>query len=348
MNDVVGKVSLSRMLMTSLLLLTACPASGPTITVQPRSPTVIAGQTALFSVTATGAAPLAYQWQRNESDIVGATASSYTTPATALTDTNARFQVRVSNPNGAVLSCVATLTVIASGTPLNTDPTCPVVAPPPAGPPSPPPPPGPPSPSPPPAPPSPPTPPTPPPPPGPPSPPPPAPWTVPVNKWNATFKITSTDTTPDSTDTQVVEGSAVFVTSTSGNHAIVSESGSFTFDATTTSSSNSACKLITKKGAGTIGAGDGAVGFMPDDGYVPTKVQYGGQGVTYASITTTYANCPPPTPPPSTKSEGTLWLYIPANPAFFTSPDLLSFSDQWVSSNATGTFKTEWSFTRVN
>ena len=153
---------------------------------------------------------------------------------------------------------------------------------------------------------------------------------------------------PDTKKTSVIEGSAVFVTSTSGYDNIISESGSFTFDATTTSSSNSACKLVTKKGAGTIGAGDGAVGFMPDDGYVPTKVQYAGQGITNASITTTYSNCPPPTPPPSTKSEGTLWLYIPANPAFFTDPNLLSFSDQWVLSDATGTFKTEWSFTRVN
>jgi hypothetical protein len=330
-----------------LILLSACPASPPVITVQPRSPTVIAGEAAAFSVTATGAAPLAYQWQRNETDIVGATASSYTTPAAALTDTGTRFQVKVSNPNGSVTSCIATLTVIASGAPSSGDPACPLVTQPPAGPPSPPSPPSP-SPSPPPGPPSPPSPPAPP---GPPPPPPspPTPWTVPVKKWNATFKITSQETTSEGKRTQTVEGSAVFATSTVATHTIVSESGSFTVDASETSSSNSACKLVTHQGAGTIGAGDGAVGFMPNDGYTPTSVQYAGQGVTYASVTTTYSNCPPPTPKPSTTMEGELWLYIPITPAFFTTPDLLSFSDRWVDTvSPTETFTSEWSFTRVN
>lgn len=146
----------------------------------------------------------------------------------------------------------------------------------------------------------------------------------------------------------VVEGSAVFVTSSSGNHAIVSESGSFTLDSTTTSSSNSACKLITKKGSGSIGPGDGAVGFMPDDGYVPTRVQYGGQGVSSAPITTTYSNCPPPTPSPIIRNEGVLWLYIPPTPAFFTSPDLLSFSDHYTVSEPDSTATYEWSFVRTN
>ena len=50
------------------------------ITTQPASQTVTAGQTATFSVTATGTAPLSYQWKKNGAAISGATASSYTTP----------------------------------------------------------------------------------------------------------------------------------------------------------------------------------------------------------------------------------------------------------------------------
>ena len=52
------------------------------ITTQPASQTVTAGQTATFTVTATGTAPLSYQWQKNGAAISGATSSSYTTPAT--------------------------------------------------------------------------------------------------------------------------------------------------------------------------------------------------------------------------------------------------------------------------
>src|SRR5205814_2229142 len=37
----------------------------PTITTQPASQTVTAGQRAAFTVTATGTAPLSYQWQTN-------------------------------------------------------------------------------------------------------------------------------------------------------------------------------------------------------------------------------------------------------------------------------------------
>src|SRR5205814_1075661 len=45
----------------------------PTITTQPASQTVTAGQTAAFTVTATGTSPLSYQWQKNGTAIGGAT-----------------------------------------------------------------------------------------------------------------------------------------------------------------------------------------------------------------------------------------------------------------------------------
>ena len=81
------------------------------ITAQPANQTVTVGQTATFSVTATGTAPLTYQWQENGSNISGANAASFTTPATASTDNGAKFDVTVSNYAGSVTSTMATLTV---------------------------------------------------------------------------------------------------------------------------------------------------------------------------------------------------------------------------------------------
>ena len=60
------------------------PPVAPTITAQPQNQTVTAGQTASFSVTASGTAPLTYQWKKNGNAISGATSNTYTTPATAL------------------------------------------------------------------------------------------------------------------------------------------------------------------------------------------------------------------------------------------------------------------------
>jgi hypothetical protein len=83
----------------------------PIITVQPTNQIVTAGQTATFSVTATGTAPLNYQWQKNGANIPGATSASYTTPSTTLTDTGANFEAVVSDATGSVTSSTATLTV---------------------------------------------------------------------------------------------------------------------------------------------------------------------------------------------------------------------------------------------
>jgi peptidoglycan/xylan/chitin deacetylase (PgdA/CDA1 family) len=81
------------------------------IAAQPSNQTVAAGQTATFSVVAVGAAPLYYQWQKNGINISGATATSYTTPATVLTDSGSTFRCTISNPAGSVTSSAATLTV---------------------------------------------------------------------------------------------------------------------------------------------------------------------------------------------------------------------------------------------
>src|SRR5256886_2251771 len=91
-------------------------ATAPSITTQPASQTLTVGQTATFTVVATGTAPLSYQWQKNGTAITGATSATYTTPATTSADNGAQFVVVVSNVAGNVTSNAATLTVNAAGT----------------------------------------------------------------------------------------------------------------------------------------------------------------------------------------------------------------------------------------
>ncbi|HET8922067.1 MAG TPA: hypothetical protein VFN26_03620 [Candidatus Acidoferrum sp.] len=89
-------------------------AMAPAITTQPANQSVSAGQTASFSVTATGTTPLYYQWQKNSASISGATSSSYTTPATTATDNGAKFDVVVTNSAGNVTSNAANLSINAA------------------------------------------------------------------------------------------------------------------------------------------------------------------------------------------------------------------------------------------
>jgi O-glycosyl hydrolase len=91
--------------------------SAPAITTQPQSQAVAQGQTATFSVVASGTGPMTYQWQKNGAAIAGATAASYTTPATTAADSGATFAVVVSNSNGSATSAGATLTVSSNATP---------------------------------------------------------------------------------------------------------------------------------------------------------------------------------------------------------------------------------------
>ena len=96
----------------------SAPVEKPAITTQPANQSVATGNTATFSVVATGSATLAYQWKKNGADISGATSSSYTTPATSSADTGATYSVSVSNSAGTVTSNQATLTVtVAPGAP---------------------------------------------------------------------------------------------------------------------------------------------------------------------------------------------------------------------------------------
>jgi parallel beta-helix repeat protein len=83
----------------------------PAISSQPVSQRVGAGQKATFSVTASGSAPLSYQWRKNGISISGATSGTYTTPATTMADNDAQFTVAVKNSAGSITSNAATLTI---------------------------------------------------------------------------------------------------------------------------------------------------------------------------------------------------------------------------------------------
>jgi poly(3-hydroxybutyrate) depolymerase len=92
------------------LTVNTAPAN-PRITMQPTDQIVIAGQPVEFTVTATGAGPLTYQWRKNGMDIAGATGDSLTLPAAITLDSGAAFSVTVSDRSGSVTSAPATLTV---------------------------------------------------------------------------------------------------------------------------------------------------------------------------------------------------------------------------------------------
>ena len=89
----------------------------PSIVSQPQDQAVNRGSNATFAVTATGTAPLSYQWRFNSSSIAGATDSSYTR-ANAQTNDAGAYSVVVTNSAGSVVSSNATLTVNV----LNTNP----------------------------------------------------------------------------------------------------------------------------------------------------------------------------------------------------------------------------------
>ncbi len=92
-------------------LTVSAQAGAPSITTQPANQSVSTGQTATFTVVATGTAPLSYQWQKGGSPISSATSASYTTPAATSADNGAQFRVVVSNSAGSATSSAATLTV---------------------------------------------------------------------------------------------------------------------------------------------------------------------------------------------------------------------------------------------
>lgn len=91
--------------------------SGPGIASHPQSRTNLAGTTATFTVLATGAGPLSYQWKKdnvnlsNGGNVSGATSATLVLSGVSASDA-ASYAVVVSNSNGSVSSATVTLMVI--------------------------------------------------------------------------------------------------------------------------------------------------------------------------------------------------------------------------------------------
>ena len=106
----------------SIYRIVSTATQAPSITSHPSNQTVTVGQTATFSVSASGTAPLSYQWQRGNPpvDIPNATASTYSLQNAQISDDGAQFRARVTNAYGSATSNPATLTVTFNDPPSGT------------------------------------------------------------------------------------------------------------------------------------------------------------------------------------------------------------------------------------
>jgi len=87
--------------------------SPPTITSGPAALDLVAGQSAIFTVSVAGTAPFAFQWYKGLSPISGATAATYTIASVRSADAGS-YRVAVSNASGSATSASAILTVAVS------------------------------------------------------------------------------------------------------------------------------------------------------------------------------------------------------------------------------------------
>ena len=105
---------------STVVTLSVSPASVmPSFSTQPASASVMAGQSASFTVAASGTPTPNLQWQLSTdtgttwSNINGATGNSYSIAATSLANTGSQYRAVASNTAGSVNSNAATLTVTA-------------------------------------------------------------------------------------------------------------------------------------------------------------------------------------------------------------------------------------------
>jgi hypothetical protein len=82
----------------------------PQITGQPLSRTVSEGESVTFTASATGSAPLSYQWTKNGVELAGQTGLTLTIASATAADAGA-YRIRVTNPVGSVTSEAANLSV---------------------------------------------------------------------------------------------------------------------------------------------------------------------------------------------------------------------------------------------
>ncbi|HPH45469.1 MAG TPA: PQQ-dependent sugar dehydrogenase [Chryseolinea sp.] len=88
----------------------------PTITQHPENKLISEGQPVTFNVSASGTAPLNYQWRKNEENILNTNSASYAIASVQPSDAG-EYDVIVSNLVGPITSNTATLTVTAVNDP---------------------------------------------------------------------------------------------------------------------------------------------------------------------------------------------------------------------------------------
>jgi hypothetical protein len=111
------RLIVSSLWLGALAALFVAPASAqtptaPSITTPPAPVTVATGANAVFTVVATGTAPLTYQWFKGETEIPTATAATLTLTAVTAADAGS-YKVRVTNAVNSVTSAAVALTVNA-------------------------------------------------------------------------------------------------------------------------------------------------------------------------------------------------------------------------------------------
>ena len=87
------------------------PLASPTIVMQPTNLAVLAGSTATFAASASGAAPLNYQWLKNGNNVVIGATTNVLTLAGVTTNSAGNYSLVVTNAYGSITSSVAALTV---------------------------------------------------------------------------------------------------------------------------------------------------------------------------------------------------------------------------------------------
>ena len=95
-------------------------SNAPAITQDPSSQLISVGHPVTFTVAASGAPTLSYQWQKNSVDIAGATSPSYTISSVVLGDSGSQYRCKVTNSFGTATSAQATLTVTTDQPPTPT------------------------------------------------------------------------------------------------------------------------------------------------------------------------------------------------------------------------------------
>lgn len=94
----------------------------PTVTAQPGTVEVTAGNQATFTAEVTSEGPATTRWQRAEPsseqfmDLPDAAGTTYTTPALTVADSGARYRLVATSPGGEAFSDPATVTVVAPAT----------------------------------------------------------------------------------------------------------------------------------------------------------------------------------------------------------------------------------------